>query len=1080
MKNKVRGAFSLLGKRKPSQNQNHQIIAMRSAARAINAALSIAKSSLPKGELLQFEAWVEAQSKALHSAKETGVAREVLGILPEKIQSAKLIDVLQQSLDALTRQRLSLSEFDAQLRLVNKCIEEGNLAKACEKVDEIIARDGHSYWAIEAKIALLYSIDQAIEAKDYIKDLSIGAAGLNEFYFYHFGMRNESSQSTSRYRSIVKRRIAESTLAPAFKIYALYRSARIVDASSEDLANILSYELLTTKIDLLLTSRRVAIQIICNPSSFSDREIAVARRILSAFPEEKEPVTQSDLTSISLSRDLKFAIDVAIHQCFGKKSSIELERPSAIKLSEGLAAIFSYSGSEADEDALKKECLNYWWRTDAMLIESAQSIIRLPDIYITTASLENNAAHPINSECLAIFENIASAQISSLQVPYGINSASDQRWSSLGHLTRATIDCIAIRDTWKALEDFDYSLALKLIQSAMFHNVRLLPALPLEFMFGGADYDKIRSYGISIDLCNCLHRYTQINIDRKVKTYKRFAIEELVEMAGTDDLQLFAKAVVLAAEDRRNTEYFLANSCDVGTIELLSETDGTIQSLEIRANLLKIASSISQNSSAQLAAEADSIEEQLQLDGVLEELDKTKVSVDEESLIPIVAREISGDFERYKKLKPLNSLSTSSVEELVISLKQQSASTFQIPKNEADDLLVQMIFTVLDRFIEDPVYGLDAIVGRRIRHGTISDELRGALEQVQLIGHRPRTGVDYKTPNAVRSAVEQYDVAVRAGVSRAFNRFSSSIDNLVAILRDEVFYSRQPKLAKAKNRRPAAFELQVGVLVIAVARDVAQVSESVEVFIRELFDTFWFQLSNSVEHHRPQVGEFIATNLKDSFSKLQLDLKAAGYLDAKFSATIQRASEDLQIRGEFIKDWIRVPKISAEGKAYPLNMVYDAAMAFAKSKRPGFEPVTKVSIAENVSLDAHGFPIAFDAVRIAIENIAKHSNLKQNRLSVDINLNPEEDKLCFSFESDMLKDSWTRERATKLEAIKDDIRRKTYTDRAKKASESGIAKLAAIVMQRDNCRIEFGPQESNSIFRLYFELTYVAHARIEK
>lgn len=647
------------------------------------------------------------------------------------------------------------------------------------------------------------------------------------------------------------------------------------------------------------------------------------------------------------------------------------------------------------------------------------------------------------------------------------------------NITSTAIDCIAVRDTWKALEDFEYAKALKLIQCALFKNTRLLPVLPLERMFGGSDFNKIRSYGSSIDLCNCLHRYTQINTDRKVKTNKRYAIEELIEDNNADSLITLATKISSVAEDKRSIEYFLASTCDVGTIELVGDTDGTIESLEIRAQLLRLAASVSAESSAQLTADADSITEQLKLDNVLQELDKTKVSVDEESLIPIVAREISGDFERYKKIKPDDTANTSSVEELVISLKQQSASAFQIPKNEADDLLVQMIFTVLDRFIEDPVYGLEAIVGRRIRHGTISDELRGALEQVELIGHRPRTGVDYKTPNAVRAAVENYDPAIRVGVNRAFNRFSSSIDNLVAILRDEVFYSRQPKLAKPRNRRPAVFDLQVGILVIAVARDAANISVSVEGFIRELFDTFWFQLSNSVERHRPQVGDFIASSLKESFSKLQLELKAAGYLDATFLAKIQRASEDLQIRGEFIKDWIRTPKISSEGKTYPLNMVYDAAMAFAKSKRPGFEPESTVQIAENVSLDAHGFPIAFDAVRIAIDNIAKHSGLKKNRLVVKIELNPKEDRLCFSFESDMSKESWTRERATKLEAIKDDIQKHTYSDRAKRASESGIAKLATIVMQRANCQINFGPEKNNSKFKLYFELSYVAHARLK-
>lgn len=1081
LKNKARGAFSLLSARKPSLNPNHNINSMRRAAQAVNDALSIAKSSLSKDELLEFEKWVENQSSTLNSPKETGVAWEVLGVLPEKIHLVRLSDALQQSLDAINRQKLQLQDFNRRVSNVNAFIDGDELYKALEEVDEIIKSHDYSYWAIEAKIALLFNTDRATEAKEYIREFSIAASGLNAFHLYHFGMRNESSQSSFRFKNIVKRRITDSTLSSAYQHYALYRSARIVGSSSEELSAILSYELLTTKADLFLTSRRVALQILCNPSSFSEREIEISHQIFLATSDDLESKNERN-ESIALSDDLALAVEIAIRQCMDKTEvNTVVHAPAHVgKLAKGLAALFSYSGSEAEEDALRKQCLNYWWRIDSMIIDSAQSIIRVPDIFSSSATLEIGIAHPLNIKCMSVFEEYSAAHIAAIQTPEWENISSDDLWAEMSDVTSTVIDCIAVRDAWKSLEDFEYPKALKLIQCALFKNIRLLPVLPLERMFGGSDPSKIRSYGTSIDLCNCLHRYTQINTDRKVKTDKRYAIEDLIEASNAGDLISLATTISSAAEDKRSIEYFLASTCDVGTIELVGDTDGTIESLQIRAQLLRLAASISEESSAQLIAEADSITEQLQLDDVLQELDKTKVSVDEESLIPIVAREISGDFERYRKIKPDDTTSTSSVEELVISLKQQSASAFQIPKNEADDLLLQMIFTVLDRFIEDPVYGLEAIVGRRIRHGTISDELRGALEQVQLIGHRPRTGVDYKTPNAVRAAVENYDAAIRVGVNRAFNRFSASIDNLVAVLRDEVFYSRQPKLAKPKNRRAAVFELQVGVLVIAVARDAANISTSVEGFIRELFDIFWFHLSASVERHRPQVADFIASSLKESFSKLQLELKAAGYSDATFLANIQRASEDLQIRGEFIADWIRIPKISSEGKTYPLSMVYDAAMAFAKSKRPGFEPASTVKIAENVSLDAHGFPIAFDAVRIAIENIAKHSGLKQNRVDVQIGLNPKGDKLCFSFESDMSKESWTKERATKLEAIKEDIRKQNYSDRAKRASESGIAKLATIVMQRANCQIDFGPERSNTKFKLNFELAYFSRAEVKQ
>lgn len=412
LKNKARGAFSLLTEGRPSINPNHNINSMRRAAHAINSTISTAKSFLSKDELLEFETWVGIQSGTLHSPKKTGVAWEVLGVLPEKIQPVRLSDALQQSLDTITRQKSHLENFNRQVHEVNSLIDENELFRASETVDEIINTHGYSYWAIEAKIALLFSTDRASDANQYIRKFSIAASGLNSFHLYHFGMRNESSQSTYRFKNIVKRRIADSSLPSAYRNYALYRSARILGNSSEELAAVISYELLTTKADLFLTSRRVALQILCNPLNFSEREVALCHQILSVTSADSALNKYSE-DKIALSNDLAFAVEIAIQQCMGSaiEEPVAPVAPHVEKIAKRLAAFFSYSGSEADEDALRKQCLNYWWQLDAMIIDSAQSIIRIPDIFASSSILENFLSHPLNTKCVSVFNNSSAAHI---------------------------------------------------------------------------------------------------------------------------------------------------------------------------------------------------------------------------------------------------------------------------------------------------------------------------------------------------------------------------------------------------------------------------------------------------------------------------------------------------------------------------------------------------------------------------------------------------------------------------------------------------------------------------------------------
>lgn len=76
------------------------------------------------------------------------------------------------------------------------------------------------------------------------------------------------------------------------------------------------------------------------------------------------------------------------------------------------------------------------------------------------------------------------------------------------------------------------------------------------------------------------------------------------------------------------------------------------------------------------------------------------------------------------------------------------------------------------KFVDDPVNGLDSVIGRRIRHVTISGGASGTLEQLTLIGHRPRTGADYDAPDFAVKLGAELEPRVRKAINSAFARFS--------------------------------------------------------------------------------------------------------------------------------------------------------------------------------------------------------------------------------------------------------------------------------------------------------------------
>jgi hypothetical protein len=362
------------------------------------------------------------------------------------------------------------------------------------------------------------------------------------------------------------------------------------------------------------------------------------------------------------------------------------------------------------------------------------------------------------------------------------------------------------------------------------------------------------------------------------------------------------------------------------------------------------------------------------------------------------------------------------------------------------------------------------VIGRRIRHGTISGELRGTLEQLNLIGQRPRTGADYDAPDFAVKLGANLEPRISKAINSAFTRFSHAVDSLVAQLRDEVF-----RCAPSGKLRPS-FEVTINPFAVAVARSMASQCETVSQFARECFEIFWFTLSTSVERDRPTVDEFVKRSLRDIFAKLSHDLKSIGVTDPTALAKVQQASEKLQYNASLIASWIRVPRLNLEGRTYPLPLVFDVALALVKSKRSGFEPKITSRVDESVQLDAHGFPFVHDALQIALDNIAQHSGIKAgNSVDVAIKLVGNQ-KLVFEIHSDIAKESWTKERVQKFEQINQDISRKNYERARKDKGGSGLTRLAGLVHQHPGSHFSaVVTSNSNGMLRfgLEFELSYI-------
>jgi hypothetical protein len=1087
-RNLVRGALSTLRALSTPDAMRDDWRQEQFAQQQINRALAIARRQLDRRELYEFERWVTASAADQNrAAKGLGTPLTSLGILPSEINSRDLATELGLGLEKLEKCTPALHIFFSDAAMLAKAVAERNWEGAIEILQKIVKQHNYSYWAIETELALKQSSLGVEAVKSHIRSMSIGALGLNNFFLYYFGVRNEPAQTSSRFKSNLRKKIDESDLSIDLQVYAKYRLYGELGAGTSPLAKILACEQQTTVIDLCFTTLKICKVVLNRKSAFTPEVIAMANHASSVLDPLLTIFGIGDRTEAGAV--LRSRVNAPIHEIasravclvFAPAAAGGIENHADEHIVRGIASQLSTRNDGVAAEFLAKELLNLSCLPIAMELGDVSLVPPIPKLFQSRhrAGVDSDSLLTILESVLRM-EQRELLDITTIEMLEPI--VASQSPSGLGaHLDAALILKSALKKTTNAaaLDILSVMLAhelyradelqecLEISAQTGISNDRLVQLLPLVEIFQGIKWPTLRSLGASVDLSITLDHFLRVIEDRKIRTFKRYSIEELMKVNGCTSIVELPSALLAAGVDIDRIEYFFSQVCDVFSLELLPGMGESKKVRAIRSELLRKLAGMHTKQEVAYLQDAEDIDDALQVDDGLNVLDDSKVYVDEQAVLNFINQELAADFQRYLNLVESGLGISDSINEVLKSFNSLSAKTFQIPKNDADDLLAELIAAILHRFLFDPASGLDIIVGRRIRHGTIAGEIRGVLEKAELIGHKPKAGASYEPPLKVERLGSKMEPKSARIVYAATSRFSESIDQLIALLRDEYFH------VNSTSKPRGIFNLNVNSVVLALARSVAQTCDTIEQFSKECIELFWFFLSVPLEAARPTVESEIKRTLQTIFSKVTNELRAQNVGDPTFFAEFQQVSEELQRRASIIASWIRVPKINSEGKTYSLNRIVDVAVAVVTGQKPGFKPIINRDVSVDLELDTHGFYIVADALYIALVNVAQHSGKKiDNQVNIKIQFNSDTSHLVFEVVSEVLVNTRTTDQEARLAGIRLDIQKRAFSERARLDRHSGLFKLAALVSQSDKTSISFGYLDSTH-FRLKFELVYI-------
>lgn len=1084
--NLVRGALALLKASSTPDRKREEWKQAQSSQRQINKAISKAKRELNPSDFADFEAWLAQQIGAQFPTRLClGTQLTALGLFPSEIKSRNLASEFSSCTEKLINYQEQLYTFAIKCKALANSIRNMNWELASDQLKAIETEQGHSYWSIETSLALTQASKGMEATKAEIKALSISSYGITTFLLYHFGVRNEPAQNSVRYRANTGRRIDDAELSKELSSYVKFRLYGFLGSHDTEIADVLTCEQLTTPTDLFFTLAITIRHVLEHRDFFTTSTLKAAAEsankikdiieIIGINSPEFDTTTNLFVGQPDKNRITYYA-RTAIELAFDPDNKPDANGIDAM-IERGIASQISTRSDGLYAEELAKFILNLGWLPECIELGNVSTIPTLPKLltnfnheadYETEATISIVGA--INYE---FAKSIKDSEYAHPQIRYitdvlsGIikNTANDE--ATITEYQPLTIDCNNVLTSNLLFAQGETEKCITLCAKTGIENDKLITSLPILELIQGAKWPSISIMAPPFYLSIVLDHYLRIIDERKVRTYKRYAVEELMKQYNCTTVVELPMKLHAIGTPANEIEFLVANVCDSVTIELFPGMSDSRKERQTRYQLLLEISKLHTENAPSYLRDAEEIQDRLKVDDGLDVLDDSKVYVDEQAVLNTINQELIADFQRYLKLVESGVGESESLADIIKSFRAPTAKNFQIPKNDADDLLAELIGAMREKFLFDPAFGLDILIGRRIRHGTIASEIRGVLERAELIGQRPSARSNYDLPQKIKSFCQRLDPKQRKIIAAAFSRFAESIDGLIALLRDEYFH------VKSKSKPRGIFDLVLTPSSLMLFRVVAQSCKTIDQFSKECLAQFWYELSLRSEAIKPTIEAETKKSLQSIFSKLTDELRAQGVTEAAILSDIQLQSEELQRRASIISSWIRVPQVSVEGQTFSMQYTLDVAVAVVTGQHAKFSPIVTSNVPDWMFLETHGFSIVEDALYIALVNIYEHSGKKtDNKIHVDIKFNPEDSLANFTITNEIAANYRTFEKETKLNSTRMDIKRRAHRERARQDRGSGLCKLATIVMQSDKAAINFGFVDDNT-FKLEFDLVYI-------
>ncbi len=461
-------------------------------------------------------------------------------------------------------------------------------------------------------------------------------------------------------------------------------------------------------------------------------------------------------------------------------------------------------------------------------------------------------------------------------------------------------------------------------------------------------------------------------------------------------------------------------------------------------------------------------------------VEESKIYVDIQGIKKIYEKTGKENFSRYLTFLSSPMSGEDNLDDLVIKLQKLFEETgehveiFKVPKSEKFNLFASMVLELRDDFVSSDEYGLDGYLSVRIRHGTLSGQLRSPLESAFLITQKDdETDVYYQNDYWRK---EYHNVAndITNNIIKRLADFSREIDGLIGRLKNTWIQVRTEK----KNPE-GLFDFSLGLREIQKFEPKIMVTTTYEEFVDLILNELWKMTDNNLEIIRNRISNDLKSLFNDAFDNLQRDfneIKQNVNLTT-LDAALARSRTIIQDELDKIASWFTRSE-SGETGDYAFELPIRIALAMTNNAYPN-RKINPEIITEEGTLRGNTLKVFVDIMFMLFDNIVKHSGYQNEQPVIKLSLLNQNNFITIHVENDVHKSINILEEAGKLEILKETLSKAASLEQVRKEGGTGFYKIRKMIEYDLGCKheMEFG-FTSNNKFR--FETRIPAENIISK